>query len=84
MKIAISELDRPEIRNLDSSAGEEIIGGDTSIKLSAEAFADGDITFTKTDRNSWSLKVETEKSRFDFTLSSQFAQFALAASSEAT
>ena len=84
MKIAISELDRPEIRNLDSSASEEIIGGDTSIKLSAEAFADGDITFTKTDGNGWSLKVETEKGRFDFTLGSQIAQFALAASSEAT
>ena len=72
MKIAISELDRPKIRDLDFTVSEEIIGGDSSIQFSAKAFANGDLSFSKIDGNGWSLKIKTKKGTYDFTLDSQF------------
>ena len=81
MKIAISELNQPEIRDLDSTRGGEIIGGKTLIELSANAIAEGgDINFTRIETGGWKFQFKTDKGTLDLTLGGQLA---IAASFEA-
>lgn len=82
MKIAISELERSQIRDLDRTAGGEIIGGDTSVRLFAEAIAEGgDFNFTRIETGAWKFQFKTKKGTFDIALGGQAA---IAATFEAT
>ena len=73
MKIAISELERPEIRDLDSTAAGEITGGETSVELFAEAIAEGDFSVTRIETGGWNFQFKTDLGTLDITLGGQLA-----------
>ena len=81
MKISISELDRPEIRNLDSTAGGEIIGGATEVAIFTESFAEGDIAITKSDANVYNFSFKNKLGEynlsfgFGYSLAGSFTAF---------
>lgn len=60
--MAISELERSPICELDSTVGGEIIGGKTSVNLFAEAIAEGgDFNFTRIETGGWKLQFNAMK-----------------------
>lgn len=65
MKIAISDLKPQEsLVNIDSTAGQAIVGGETQVEIFTTSSAFGDFTFTESEGNVYNFEFETKQGKY--------------------
>ena len=74
MKIAISELKPQEaLIDIDSIAGEVVVGGETQVEIFSAATASGDLTFTKSKGNVYSFEYKSKRGVYSGSLGFGYA-----------
>lgn len=73
MKIAISELEPQDIKDIEPMTGGAIIGGKTGATIFAESFATGDVTITQSDSDVYTFSYKSDRGVYNLSLGFGYA-----------